>query len=358
MTLFVTSIALVLIVSAFCSLSEAAIYAVRMPYILTLVKLGSLRGRVLADFKENMERPISAILILNTAANTAGAAIAGYQVKELFGERALIWFTITFTLAVLVLSEIIPKTVGVIYSRGVAKAVALPWAAVVRLFYPLIWLVEHLTELYVPEEPELSAPEEEVEQLAMLSAREGSILPLEAQLVRNVLRLNDVKASSILTPRSVVFKLSADMTIGQARQSVKEWSVSRIPVYAGDDPENWVGMVLARDILTYMAQDQFDTRLQSLVRPLYFVPETAKGHDLLSEFLKKRSHLFGVLDEYGGIEGVVSLEDVLESLIGQEIVDESDTAADLQEQARRRYQRATWRPPGPPPETPPEKPAQ
>lgn len=352
MTLFVTSVALALIVSAFCSLSEAAIYAVRKTYVLTLVKLGSKPGKVLAHFKENMEQPISAILILNTTANTAGAAISGYQVNELFGERALIWFTIVFTLAVLVLGEIIPKTVGVVYNRGVAKAVAVPWAAVVRLLYPLMWLVERVTRLYEPEEPALSAPEEEVEQLAMLSASEGSILPLEAQLVRNVLRLNDVKASSILTPRSVVFKLAADMTIRDARQSVKEWSVSRIPVYAGGDPENWVGMVLARDILTCMAQDQFDTTLQSLVRPLYFVPETAKGHDLLGEFLKKRSHLFGVLDEYGGVEGVVSLEDVLESLIGQEIVDESDTAADLQDQARQRHQQSAARRPSQPPEPP------
>lgn len=356
MTLFVTSIALVLVVSAFCSLSEAAVYAVRRTYILTLVKRGSLPGKVLADFKENMEQPISAILILNTAANTAGAAVAGYQVKGLFGESALVWFTILFTLAVLVFSEIIPKTMGVVYNRSVATAVALPWAAVVRLLYPLIWLVEHVTDLYEPEEPHLSAPEEEVEQLAMLSAREGSILPLEAQLVRNVLRLNEVKASSILTPRSVVFKLSADMTIREVRQTVKEWNVSRIPIYAGDDPENWIGVVLARDILTCMAQDQFDTRLQSLVRPLYFVPETAKGHDLMGEFLKKRSHLFGVLDEYGGIEGVVSLEDVLESLIGQEIVDESDTAADMQEQARRRYKRSEW-PPSSPPPAPPGPPA-
>ncbi len=358
MTLFVTSIALVLIVSAFCSLSEAAIYAVRSTYVMTLVKLGSLPGKVLADFKENMERPISAILILNTAANTAGAAVAGYQVKELFGEQVLIWFTISFTLAVLVLSEIVPKTLGVVYNRGVAKAVALPWAAVVRLLYPLIWLVEHLTELYEPEEPILTAPEEEVEQLAMLSAREGSILPLEAQLVRNVLRLNDVKASDILTPRSVVLKLSADMTIRDVRQTTKQWNISRIPVYAGDDPENWIGVVLARDILTCMAQDQFDTKLRSLMRPLLFVPETAKGHDLLGQFLKKQSHLFGVLDEYGGVEGVVSLEDVLESLIGQEIVDESDTAADLQEQARRLHQRmASRRHSGPAPgDLPPEGP--
>jgi CBS domain containing-hemolysin-like protein len=316
-------------------MSESAIYAVRKTYVMTLANAGSLAGQALLDFKENMERPISAILILNTAANTAGAAIAGYQVQELFGELGLAWFTVIFTLAVLVLSEIIPKLVGVVYCRGLAPAVALPWAGLIRLLYPMIWFVEKVAARLQPDEPALAAPEEEVKQLAMISAEEGSILPLEARLVQNVLRLDDVKAADILTPRSVVFKLSADATIGQIRDSVKQWKQSRIPVYDGD-PENWIGLVLARDILTCMAQDQFDRYVRGLMRPLHFVPETAKGHDLLREFLKKRSHLFGVLDEYGGIEGVVSLEDVMESIIGDEIVDEVDTAADLQEDARRR----------------------
>lgn len=341
MTLFVASVAVVLIMSAFCSLSEAGIYAVRKSYVMTMVEAGSLPGKVLADFKENMERPISAILIVNTAANTAGAAIAGYQVKALFGETALVWFAASFTLAVLLFSEIVPKLIGVVYAPTVAAAVALPWLAAIRLLYPLIWIVERLTERLHPELPELTAPEVEIEQLAKISAEEGSILPIEAQLVQNVLRLNEVKAADILTPRSVVFMLSADTTIQQVRDSVKEWKQSRIPIYAGDDPENWVGLVMARDILTCMAQDQFATKLRALQRPLYFVPETARGHDLLGEFIKKRSHLFGVLDEYGGIEGVVTLEDVLESLIGQEIMDEVDTAADLQEHARRRQRRMT-----------------
>lgn len=339
MTMFVISIAIVLAMSAFCSMSETAIYTVRRPYVMSLASTGSAAGKVLAEFKENMERPISAVLILNTAANTAGSALAGHQVESLFGESAIIWFTLAFTLAVLVVGEIVPKLLGVLYCQGIATAIAIPWKIIVGLLSPMIWVVEHMAQFLHPEEPIMTAPEEEVEQLAMMSAKEGSILPLEAQLVQNVLRLNDVKALDILTPRSVVFKLSADKTIGEVREVVKEWKQSRIPLYEGEDAENWVGLVLARDILTCLAQDQFDRTLRSLLRPLYFVPETAKGHDLLAEFLKKRSHLFGVLDEYGGIEGVVSLEDVLESLIGQEIVDEFDTAADLQEHARTRHQR-------------------
>lgn len=336
MTLFVISVATVLMVSAFSSMSESAIYAIRMTYVMTLSNSGSRSGKVLREFKENMERPISAILILNTAANTAGAAIAGHQAQQLFGDAGVGWFAALFTVAVLIFSEIIPKLVGVVYCRTVAPGVALMWEALIWLLSPVIWLIEKLTKLIQPVEPALAAPEEEVEQLAMISAEEGSILPLEARLVQNVLRLDDVKAGDILTPRSVVFKLSADSTVGQVRDSVKQWKQSRVPLYDGDDPENWIGLVLARDILTAMAQDQFDRKLRALMRPLNFVPETARGHDLLRDFLKKRSHLFGVLDEYGGIEGVVTLEDVMESILGEEIVDESDTAADLQEDARRR----------------------
>lgn len=335
MTLFLISVAMVLLVSAFSSMSESAIYAVRSTYVLTLAKSGSLAGKLLSEFKENMERPISAILILNTVANTAGAAIAGHQAQQLFGESAVGWFAAIFTVAVLLFSEIIPKLVGVVYCRNVAPAVALIWAALIWLLAPVIWLIEKMTKLIQPEEPHLAAPEEEVGQLAMISAEEGSILPLEARLVQNVLKLDDVKAADILTPRSVVFTLSADATIRQVRDSVKQWKQSRLPAYEGD-AENWIGLVLARDILTCMAQDQFDRKLRTLMRPLHFVPETVKGHELLSDFLKKRSHLFGVLDEYGGVEGVVTLEDVMESILGEEIVDELDTAIDLQEDARRR----------------------
>lgn len=338
MTLFVISVGIVLVASAICSLSEAAIYAVRKPYIMNLVESGSPAGRVLAGFKENMALPISAILIVNTAANTAGAAVAGYQVQEIFGRGAIVWFTLLFTLAVLVFSEIIPKVIGVLYNRGVAKMVAVPWAAAIKVLYPLVWIIERLTQVFEPKEPVITAPEEEVKQLAAISAKEGSILPIEAELVKNVLKLNDVSASDILTPRSVVFRLSSEMTIRQVAADVREWTVSRIPIFDKNDPENWTGMVMTRQILTCMAKDQFDTTLSSLAKPMFFVPEQSRAHVLLREFLRRRTHLFGVLDEYGEIEGVVSLEDVIESLIGEEIIDEVDTAVDMQAVARIRSQ--------------------
>lgn len=339
MTAFTLTVLSVLAVSAVCSLSEAALYSVRLPYVRRLAESGSGAGVLLASFKRNMEQPISAILILNTAANTAGAAIAGAQARILFGEAALVWFSAGFTAAILFLSEIVPKVLGVVYNQGISRSIARPLSIVIQALRPLIWLIHHITKLLKPSGPVLSAPEEEVRHMAMISAEEGSILRYEAELVKNVLRLDEVRAHDIMTPRPVVMKLAANMTLREVAAKVKAWTHTRIPIYDADDPEVWVGMVLSRDILTRLANDDFQVTLDSLKKPLHFVTEKARGHVLLKAFLKRRTHLFGVVDEYGSVTGIVTLEDVLESLIGEEIVDEVDTAVDMQEVAKLRRQR-------------------
>jgi CBS domain containing-hemolysin-like protein len=338
MTVFVFSVSAVLIISALCSLSEAALYSVRTPFVRRLAEAGSSAGSVLSKFKRSMEYPISAILILNTAANTAGAAIAGAQARLLFGEQALLWFSAAFTLAVLFFSEIVPKVVGVVYNRNVAKAMALPLNALVVLLMPMLFVVRRTTRWLRPKGRILAAPEDEVRHMVMMSAEEGSILPFEAELVKNVLELNDLTAREIMTPRPVVHKFPSDLTVRDAAAKVDEWTYSRIPVYSAADPEVWTGIVLSRDILSKLAEDEFETTLDGLKKPLHFVSEKTPGHILLRSFLKKRSHLFGVVDEYGGVMGIVSLEDVLESVIGDEIVDEVDSAVDLQQVAKLRRQ--------------------
>lgn len=335
MTIFIFSVLTVLLASAICSLSEAAIYAVRMPFVRQLAASGSRAGGILTHFKENMERPIAAILIINTAANTAGAAIAGAQARLLFGEGALIWFSIIFTLAVLFLSEIIPKVAGVVYNRPVAKLIAQPWAVGIKLLTPLIWLTQRVSRLLKPSVSVL-APEDEVHHFAMMSAEEGSIMQYEAEMVSNVLRLDRLSASELMTPRPVVFKVASDTSLRDVAKTIADWPHSRVPIYDSEDPDSWKGFVLARDVLAALAEDRFDTTIGEFCKPLAFVAEDAPGHELLKSFLKRRTHLFGVVDSFGDISGVVSLEDVLESLIGEEIVDESDEAVNMQEVARRR----------------------
>ncbi|NNF11611.1 MAG: HlyC/CorC family transporter [Gemmatimonadetes bacterium] len=336
MTVFIVSVATVIIVSAMCSLSEASIYAVRRPFIRTLTDTGSAAGPILESFKDNMERPIAAILIVNTAANTAGASVAGAQATALFGDGALIWFSLAFTLVVLLFSEIFPKVLGVVYNRPVARAAALPWRLAITALHPLVWLVEHASMWVKPAGQVFAAPEEEVKQLAQISADEGSISPDEAKMVRNVLALDDVTAHDVMTPRTVVFRLPATMTLAEVGDHVDGWHHSRMPIFDPEDADRWTGLVRAADVLAEMANGHLDKRLEELSRPLLFVPESTHGHLLLHRFIEEKTHLFAVVDEFGGMAGVVTLEDVFESLIGREIVDEVDQVADLREVAKRR----------------------
>ena len=204
----------------------------------------------------------------------------------------------------------------------------------ILMLTPVTALVARFSGLLQPSGPAYAAPEEEVQQLVQMSAEEGSILGIEAEIVRNALNLDLVTARDIMTPRTVVYRLPSDTRIGDLRSSVADWHFSRIPVVDPEAGERWTGVVRAQDVLRALAEDRFDTVLSDLAQPLQFVPETLRGHELLERFLKERSHLFGVVDEYGGVAGVASLEDVLESLIGAEIVDEVDQDANLQEVAR------------------------
>jgi CBS domain containing-hemolysin-like protein len=179
----------------------------------------------------------------------------------------------------------------------------------------------------------------------MISAEEGSIMPYEAEMVRNVLHLDKLTTREIMTPRPVVMKLPSDMTLKEVSEKYKEFTWSRIPIYDCDDPETWKGIALTRDILSGLAQDQFDTKLEEICLPIYFVSEKTPAHVVLRTFLKRRVLLFGVSDEYGDITGIVTLEDVIESVLGQEIVDEVDSAVDMQEVAQlRKRQRSRDQP--------------
>lgn len=339
MTIFIVSVVTVLLVSAMCSLTEAALYSVRLPYIRRLAEGGSSSGAVLLKFKQNMGRPIAAILVLNTAANTAGAAVAGAQANHLFGEHVLLLFSVLFTLSVLFFSEIIPKMVGVLHARPVARQTAIPLDLLITLLHPIITVVERVSKKLKPKGRLITAPEDEVRQFAMLSAEEGSILQVEAEIVKNALALDEVTARDVMTPRPVVEKLSDAMTVRDAVHDAQKAVYSRIPVYSEDDPENWVGVVLSRDILAAHARGELDATLGSIARPIDFISEDTPGHILLRKFIKTRRHLFAVADEYGGVVGVVTLEDVVESVIGQEIMDEVDVTADLQDFAKQRRKR-------------------
>lgn len=330
------AVALSLIISACCSVTEAILYSVPWSHVEQLRKSGRKAGQVLFDLRSRIEQPITAVLTLNTVANTAGAAIAGAYAADVLGDESMAAFAAGFTLLILILGEIIPKTVGVAYARPLSEYVARPVRALVVVLLPVIWLGGRITRLFTP--PGGGAPhatEDDIRAIVSLSRRAGRIEPYEELSIRNILSLDQKRVHEVMTPRTVVFSLPADMTVAEAHEQPDFWHYSRVPVW-GEHNEDVVGIAPRRRVLKEVAEDNDSLRLSEVMLPVHFVPDTQTLDRTLLQFLEARTHLFVVLDEYGGLAGVISLEDVLEEILGREIVDETDRVDDLQELARRR----------------------
>lgn len=338
----VVAVGLAVSISAMCSLFEAVLYSVPVGHIEALAESGRTSGRILKALRDRVDRPIAAILSLNTIANTAGAAIAGAAAVKVFGDDRLVWFSVFFTLAILVLSEVIPKTLGVVYARPLASPVARPLLALVWIFRPIIWFTSQLTALMTRGSAQPDVSVEEITVLAKLGLQAGTLDAGKAAVIENILSLDERDVRDIMTPRTVMSSLSASLTLGELKDSQKLAGVfdhSRVPVF-DKDADDVVGMVLRRDVLTAMAEDKFDRRLEEFMRPVDFIAETLSVNRLLRRLLETGQHLVLVIDEYGGLAGLVTLEDVLEEILGIEIVDEFDPAVDMRELAHRRRQQS------------------
>lgn len=326
---------LAIIISAMCSLFEAVLYSVPISHIEATVQAGKSSGRILKGLRKDVDRPISAILSLNTIANTAGAVIAGSAVAAVFGHKWVGYFSAFFTLSILLFSEVIPKTVGVVYSKQLAPLIARPLRWLVWLFTPMVWLCRFATRLVAREKIIQTVSAEEIVVMAELGRLSGQIQPDEEKVIQNILSLKNKTAKDIMTPRTVIFSLSEHLTLEEARGKAGMWPHSRIPVY-DETPEDIVGVVQRREVLSALASDKHQLRLSNVMKSVHFCPESITLDRLLVEFLERRQHLFVVIDEFGGLAGVVTLEDVLEEILGREIVDESDQVVDMRELARRR----------------------
>ena len=325
----------VLATSAFCSLCEAVLYSVPASHIESLAHAGRPSGRILRELRAEVDRPIAAILFVNTVANTGGAAVAGALADELFGTRFIVYFSTAFTLAILIFSEILPKTGGVVYCRRLAPLLARPLKTMVWMFAPVVWLNRHLTRAMAKGHEQERVSDEELMVMVRMGMRSGDFEEHEARVIKNILALERKSVREVMTPRTVLFALPASATVGEIREQQRLQSYSRIPVYAKDD-DDIVGIVHRTDLLTAMAYDRFDARLEELMSPVDFVLESTRLDELLATFLQGRRHLMVAIDEYGGVAGVVTLEDVLEALLGKQIVDEFDQVTDLRELAKRR----------------------
>ena len=324
--------------SAMCSLFEAVLYSVPMSHVEALSQQGRSAGVVLKRLRRDVDRPIAAILSLNTIANTAGAAVAGAAAASVFGHERLVYFSAAFTLLILLFAEVIPKTAGVVYSRSLAIWIARPLQALVWLFTPLVWLCRGATRLISRQRTEAAISDDELIVMARMGLQAGTMREDEVQVIENILALERKSAAEIMTPRSVMVALDHGLSVAEAGQEPGVLTHSRIPIYE-KTPDDVIGIAFRRDILAGTLEGRGEQSVSDLMRPAFFVTDVTPLDELLRMMLQDRVQMVVVVDEHGGVAGIVSLEDVLEEILGEEIVDEFDEVADLREVARRRREK-------------------
>ncbi len=324
-------------VSFLCSIWEAAMLSTPVSHIELLVQQGSEAGVIMQGLRQNVEHPISAILTLNTIAHTVGAAGAGAEATAIFGSEFFGIISAVLTLLILVFSEIIPKTLGAVYAKQLTPFTAYSLRALLWVFRPAVFAFEFVTRSMRPSEDAPTVTRSELQVMARISAQEGGIRERENRIVTNLLQLAEVQVETVMTPRTVMVMFPEDQTVGEIMRSYPFLPFSRIPVY-GESADDIKGYVLRHEIYKRAAADEIGVMLREIALKLDVVPETNSVAQVLDEFIAKQDHLFLVIDEYGGTAGLITLEDIVETLLGIEILDESDAVADLRQLARRRYQ--------------------
>jgi CBS domain containing-hemolysin-like protein len=324
MLIFLTAVAVVLVVSFLCSVFESVLLSLTRPQIEVLGRRHGRAAQLLSGFKENMDVPIAAILILNTAAHTIGAAVAGASYSNVFDAGTLWIFSIVFTIAVLLLTEIIPKTLGVSYATLIAAPVAHAIQLLTVLLRPLVVVSEAISrslrrDAVVP----VTSPEE-IRLLARLGRLRGAVGPLTAGMIVGATQLRHLHADDIMLPRENVRFLSADMNREQALSYVRDSGHSRFPFSPTGDFDDVSGVIFVKDLLYWLLQnDTSEIDWNTLLQEALVVPNSVPLPQLLKTYQETQRHLAIVVDEYGSVEGIATLEDVLEEIVG-EIRDESD----------------------------------
>lgn len=342
MVLLIVYALFALCVSFLCSVFEAVLLSVTPSFVAAFEKDESPRrrrsGRLLRELKQDVDRPLAAILTLNTIAHTVGAAGVGAQAQSLYGSAAVTTASVVMTLLILVLSEIIPKTLGAVYWRGLSGVVARVVRFLIYAMYPFVLLAQGLTWLFSRDKDTTEVSREELGALADIGQREGVIEEKENRMMQNLLRLESILAQDVMTPRTVVFMLPESMTVREALDRASEARFSRIPLY-GRDADDITGYLLKSELLLAASRDRFDVRLAGLRRPLVRVSAKHPVPQVLEQLLRHREHQALVMDDFGGTAGILTLEDVVEMLLGTEILDETDTEQDLRTQAREHWRR-------------------
>ncbi|WP_304544997.1 CNNM domain-containing protein [Sulfurimonas microaerophilic] len=323
-------------ISFLCSVLESVLLSINMSFVAVLEKERPAVGKILRVQKENINKSIASILILNTIANTLGAAAVGAQAAKLFGNDAVVYVSVILTFAILFFSEIIPKTIGAIYWKQLAPAAAYFIRAFIWLTYPIIIFTLAVTNKISKGKTDAhSMTKEELLESMLMSEDEGVIDEKESDVIENILKLREIKVAEVLTPRSVIFALDETMTIKEVMETQPAiFKFSRIPIYK-DSIEDVTGLVLTKKIFKQALKDD-TVYLRTIKKDIFAINENIPVSKALDLFISKKDHMFLVRDNYDQTEGIVTLEDCVETILGVEIMDESDTTEDMRELAKRK----------------------
>ena len=322
--------------SFLCSVLEAVLLSTPMSFISMKETSGNKTATLMKQYKNNVDRPVGAILSLNTIAHTIGSAGVGAESMKLFGEEYFGLISAILTLLILVLSEIIPKTIGASYWRSLAMPSTKIIRVLIFITYPLVLLSELITKVFTPKNHQASVSREEVSAMVDVGTTEGIFRESESKIIKSCIRLASVKAREVMTPSIVVETANVNLTIKEFYEQ-QTWNFSRIPVY--DKSKDYIiGYVLKE-----LSEDKFETRLSDLMRPILSFNEDDSVYQIWEKMLEKREHISNILDEYGCLRGVVSMEDVIETMTGVEIVDEDDVAVDMQAFAKEKSRKMSQR---------------
>lgn len=323
--------------SAFCAAAETALLSIPTIKVRQLAQTQKPAALALQEIRHDINRPIATIVILNNIFNIVGSIIIGRLATVVFGAAWLGIFSAVLTFLIIIFGEIVPKTLGARYSQTLALWFAIPVKFIAIAFTPVVWMVEQVTSPITQGKKLPTTNEAEIQLLARIGRQEGVIEDDEAEMILRVFQLNDLSAADLMTPRTIATYLRGDLTLAEAQPDIIASQHTRILVIE-DSIDRVIGVALKDELLAAIIEAKADRTLANLTRKVRFVPETVRADKLLKEFQASREHLMVVLDEYGGVSGVVTLEDVLEILTG-EIVDETDRIIDLQAVARKKRER-------------------
>lgn len=333
----IASILLALGFSFLCSIAEAALLSMTPSYIESLRSAHPKRAARLRRLKmDNLDRSLAAILTLNTIAHTVGAILSGAKATVVFGSAWFGLFSAIMTLMILFLSEIVPKTLGAVYWKQLISPTALFVQGLIALLYPIVWLSERLTQWISGGKKAHVFSREELISMARIGEASGRMPQSESRILSNLFRLGTLTARDIMTPRTVITSLPETASLEQALATVAKRPFSRVPVYQNKE-DQITGFVLRDDVLMGNAHGKNTETLKSLRRDIMKVPAAVRLTKLFDTFLQERQHIAIVLDEFGGNQGLVTLEDLVETLIGMEIIDETDRVVDMRALARKQW---------------------